>query len=107
MAESDVFFGAANGPPGRVNSVAEQLQLDGLPPPDTKRWVVRRKAAVVAAVLNGVITMEEALHRYQLTEEELLSWQRACEAYGLAGLRATGIQQYRSSRLPREPRSRR
>ena len=51
--------------------------------------------------------MEEALRRYQLTEEEFLSWQCAFEAYGLAGLRATRIQQYRGSRLRRDPRSRR
>jgi hypothetical protein len=57
--------------------------------------VVRRKAAVVAAVRAGKITMEEALRRYQLTEEEFLSWQRALESHGLPGLRATRIQQYR------------
>jgi hypothetical protein len=51
--------------------------------------------------------MEEALRRYQLTEEEFLSWQRAFEAHGLAGLHATRIQQYRGSRPPRDPRSRR
>jgi hypothetical protein len=51
--------------------------------------------------------MEEALRRYQLAEQEFLSWQRAFEAHGLAGLRATRIQQYRVSRLPRDPRSRR
>jgi hypothetical protein len=81
--------------------------MGDLPPPNTKRWVVRRKAAVVAAVHSGRITMEEALSRYQLTEEEFLSWQRAFEAHGLAGLRATRVQQYRSPRLPRGPRSRR
>ena len=75
-----------------------------LPPPNTKRWVVRRKAAVVAAVRSGTITMEEALRRYQLTEEEFLSWLRAYEAHGLAGLRATRVQQYRQ---PRRPKSRR
>ena len=64
---------------------------DELPPPTTKRWVVRRKAAVVAAVLAGVITVEEACRRYQLSEEELLAWQRAFEANGLRGLRATRI----------------
>ena len=47
-----------------------------LPPPNTTRWVVRRKAAVVAAVRAGVITVEEACRRYQLSEEEFLSWQR-------------------------------
>jgi Protein of unknown function (DUF1153) len=80
---------------------------DDLPPPNTKRWVVRRKAAVVAAVRSGRITLEEALRRYQLTEEEYRSWERAFEAYGLAGLRATRIQQYRGPRPPRGPRSRR
>ena len=81
--------------------------MGDLPPPDTKRWVARRKAAVVAAVRSGRITMEEVLRRYQLTEEEFLSWQRAFEAHGIAGLRATRVQQYRESRPPRRPRPRR
>ncbi len=50
---------------------------------------------------------EEALRRYHPTEEEFLSWQRAFEAHGLPGLRATRIQQYRGSGPPRDPRSRR
>jgi hypothetical protein len=53
-----------------------------LPPTDTKRWVARRKAAVVTAVRTGKITLEEALRRYQLSEEEFRSWQRAFETYG-------------------------
>jgi len=69
--------------------------MDDLPPADTRRWVVRRKAAVVAAVDSGKITIEEACRRYQLSEEEFLSWQRAFQAHGLAGLRTTRIQQYR------------
>jgi hypothetical protein len=77
--------------------------MGDLPPPNTKRWVVRRKAAVVAAVRSGRITMEEALRRYQLSEEEFLSWQRALEAHGLAGLRATRVQRYREPRSPRGP----
>jgi len=84
-----------------VNSVIEESALrappmNDLPPPNTTRWVTRRKAAVVAAVRNSKITIEEALRRYQLSEEEFLSWQRAFEAHGLAGLRATRVQQYRS-----------
>jgi len=51
--------------------------------------------------------MEEALRRYQLSEEEFLSWQRTFETHGLAGLRATRVQQYRRSRLSKGPRSRR
>ena len=80
---------------------------DDLPPPNTKRWVVRRKAAVVAAVRVGRITMQEALRRYQLTDEEFLSWQRVFEAHGLPGLRATRVQQYRELRRPRRARLRR
>ena len=81
--------------------------MGDLPPPNTRRWVVRRKAAVVAAVGAGKITMEEALRRYQLTEEEFLSWRRAFESLGLPGLRATRIQQYREPRRPRGLRTRR
>lgn len=80
---------------------------DNLPPPNTRRWVVRRKAAVVTAVRTGRITLEEALQRYQLTEEEYRSWERAFEQHGLAGLRSTRLQQYRGPRPGRGPRSRR
>ena len=71
-----------------MNNVVELLSLRAptvgdLPPPNTQRWVARRKAAVVAAVRNGTITMEEALRRYQLTEEEFFSWQRAFEPMAL------------------------
>jgi transposase-like protein len=69
-----------------------------LPDPKTKRWVVRRKAAVVAAVRAGEITIEEACRVYQLSEEEFRSWDRAFELHGLAGLRTTRIQRYRRSR---------
>ena len=70
----------------------------GLPPPDIKRWTFRRKAAVVSAVANGELTREEACRRYQLTEEEFVSWQQAFETHGLPGLRSTRLQQYRSIR---------
>ena len=66
-----------------------------LPPPDTKRWVMRRKAEVVAGVRSGLISLEEACRRYTLSVEEFLSWQASIEEYGLAGLRTTRIQQYR------------
>ena len=78
-----------------------------LPPANTRRWVVRRKAAVVAAVQSGEITLEEACRRYELTEEEFRSWQRDYERHGLAGLRATRVQQYRPAPTPRPRRPRR
>ena len=71
------------------------LTLADLPPHSTKRWVIRRKAEVVAAVRGGLLTLEEACERYQLTMEEFLSWQKAIDQHGLPGLRATRVQQYR------------
>ncbi len=81
------------GPDGRL------LTLDDLPPPGTTRWVIRRKAEVVLAVRGGLLTLEEACERYTLTIEEFLSWQRSIDRHGLAGLRTTRIQHYRTSRF--------
>ena len=50
--------------------------LENLPPPNTTRWVIRHKAAVVVAVRSGRMTIEEVCHAYQLSEEEFLSWER-------------------------------
>jgi hypothetical protein len=68
-----------------------------LPPPDTKRWVARRKAVVVNAVRNGAISLEEVCRRYELSVEEFLAWQRAIDAHGVAGLRVTRLQIYRDT----------
>ena len=76
------------------------MLMTNLPPADTRRWVVRRKAAVVAAVQSGKLTIEEACRRYNLSEEEFRAWQRAFEAHGLPGLRATRLQQYRAPPSP-------
>lgn len=73
------------------------ITLDRLPPPETKRWVIRRKAEVIAAVRAGVLTLEEACQRYSLSIEEFLSWQRLVDSHGLPGLRVTRLQDYRSS----------
>ena len=71
------------------------LFLSDLPPANTKRWVIRRKAVVVAAVRGGLISMEQACDRYGLTVEEYQAWQRAADRFGMPGLRVTRIQHYR------------
>ena len=76
-------------------AAAMPVALTELPPVTTTRWVTRRKAAVVAAVREGVLTLEEACRRYQLSVEEFTSWQRLVDRHGLPGLRATRIQEYR------------
>jgi hypothetical protein len=69
--------------------------MESPPFDNTKRWVARRKAAVVAAVRSGKLTLEQACCCYQLSEEEFRSWERAFDIHGLAGLRATRFRQYR------------
>ena len=90
--------------PQRVNSKGEKyvigptgapLTLSDLPPRETERWVIRRKAEVVAAVRGGLLTLDEACERYRLTNEEFLGWQKSIDSHGMAGLRTTRIQQYR------------
>ena len=72
------------------------VSLDSLPPPETKRWVIRRKAEVVAAVRAGLLSLDEACARYTLSVEEFLSWQRLVDSHGLPGLRVTRLQDYRA-----------
>jgi hypothetical protein len=71
------------------------LTINDLPPPNTQRWVIRRKAEVVAAVRGGLLSLDDACERYGLTNEEFLAWQQSIDRYGMPGLRTTRIQQYR------------
>ena len=88
----------------RVNSKGEKyvigptgapLTQSDLPPANTERWVILRKAEVVAAVRGGLLTLDDACDRYRLTNEEFLNWQQSIDRHGLAGLRTTRLQQYR------------
>jgi hypothetical protein len=78
-----------------IGPTGAPLTVRDLPPPNTGRWVIRRKAEVVAAVRGGLISIEDALERYNLTADEFASWQRSIERHGMAGLRTTRLQQYR------------
>ena len=78
-----------------IGPLGEPLTLADLPSPKTKRWVIRRKAEVVAAVNGGLLSIDDVLERYGLTLEEFASWQRAVDRSGMQGLRVTRIQHYR------------
>lgn len=82
-----------------IGPLGERLTIACLPPSDTARWVVRRKAEVVAAVSGGLLTLDEACERYSLALEEFTSWQRSVERSGMAGLRVTRTQEYRDKYL--------
>src|SRR3546814_14600001 len=79
-----------------IGPLGEPLTLDSLPPRDTTRWVVRRKAEAVAAVSGGLLSVDEACERYGLTLEEFASWQRAVDRSGMPGLRVTRVQHSRA-----------
>ena len=70
------------GPTGR------RMTLADLPAPNAERWVIRRKAEVVAAVRGGLLSVEDACSRYSLSLEEFLSWRWSIDVYGPARLRA-------------------
>jgi hypothetical protein len=71
-------------------------RLSDLPPPETERWVAKRKAQVVGAVRDGRLTLDEACTRYRLSPDEFLTWERMIDRHGLPGLRVTRVQRYRT-----------
>jgi len=79
-----------------IGPLGEPLTLESLPAAGTTRWVVRRKAEVVAAVSGGLLTVDEVCERYSLSVEEFAGWQRAVDRSGMPGLRVTRIQHYKS-----------
>jgi hypothetical protein len=63
------------------------VPLPTLPPAGTRRWVARRKAQVVEAVMSGILKLDEALRRYELSIEEFSAWKRRFYRSGVDGLR--------------------
>ena len=78
-----------------IGPLGEALTLEALPPPTTTRWVIRRKAEVVAAVNGGLMSIDQACDRYSISLEEFTSWQRAVDRSGMPGLRVTRLKHYR------------
>ncbi|MDO5613430.1 MAG: DUF1153 domain-containing protein [Paracoccus sp. (in: a-proteobacteria)] len=70
------------------------LSIVDLPPVNT-RWVASRKAVVVHAVAHGLISRDEAIRRYDLSEEEFDSWVSAIERHGARALKVTALQKFR------------
>lgn len=85
-----------------IGPLGEALTVEKLPPTDAPRWTVRRKAEVVAAVEGGLLSLEDACHRYSLSIEEFTSWKRALDRSGMPGLRVRRIQEYRDFNDRRE-----
>jgi hypothetical protein len=50
----------------------------------------------VTAVRTGVLSLDEACRRYNLSVEEFQAWEEALAKHGLGGLRTTRIRTYRA-----------
>jgi len=74
--------GQVIGPDGTI------LTCANLPPRNTRRWVPRRKAEVIAAVDGGLLSLTDACTRYEISQEEFRAWVQAYARHGLPGLRA-------------------
>lgn len=90
-----MFLKKVDGPRAVTLPDGSVMTRADLPPADTTRWVASRKAAVVRAVLHGLISRAEALERYGLSDDEFDGWLRATRDHGVAALRATAVQKYR------------
>ncbi|MBT7942470.1 MAG: DUF1153 domain-containing protein [Alphaproteobacteria bacterium] len=80
---------------GGLSPSGKLMTFKDLPPAGTQRWVIRRKAEVVAGVHGGLISLEQACRRYELSVDEFRSWEKLLKDHGMAGLRTTRAKKYR------------
>jgi len=64
-------------------------------PSGSERWIARRKATVVQAIGHGLLSRDEAIARYGLTEEELEGWIFTATRMGTAALKVKAIRKNR------------
>ena len=84
---------------GRVSYVigpdGSPLTLADLPAPEHEAMGYPAQGGSGGGCPRRTSSLDEACRRYTLTVEEFLAWQRAIDRFGMAGLRATRVQQYR------------
>ena len=90
-----MYLKKVNGPRAVTLPNGTIMTRADLPDPSTRRWVASRKAAVVRAISADLISREDALKQYELSEEELDAWHVAVSHHGEVALKATMIQRYR------------
>ena len=69
-----------------------------LPSPETVRWTANKKFIVVRAVRGNLISLEDALKRYHMTEREFLIWEQGLKDDGVTGLMVTRFQRRRRAK---------
>lgn len=90
-----MYLKKLDGPRAVTLPDGSYLTLADLPPETTTRWVASRKATVVRAVLYGLLSQEDALNRYSLSDEEFQEWVSAMSRHGEAALKTTLLKKFR------------
>jgi len=90
-----MYIRKTQGPRQVTLSDGRILTQGDLPAASTTRWVASRKAVIVHAVESGLISQEEALQRYGISDEELTHWCTAFARFGESGLKNMAIQRCR------------
>ena len=90
-----MYLKKVDGPRAVTLGDGSVMTIADLPPARTRRWVASRKAAVVRGVVHGLISKDDALKRYSLSEDEFIEWVRAVSTHGESALKATMVQKYR------------
>jgi transposase-like protein len=78
------------------------MELKDLPSPETRRWTPRRKAQIVLAVQDRVITREGVKRIYNMSDQELISWEKRFRMGDTKALRVY----YLPKDTPKSPRKR-
>ncbi len=68
------------------------ISLSDLPPQSTTRWVASNKAAVVKVFMAGLISKEDILERYELSDEEFECWLNRFVAGGKNALKIVNLR---------------
>ena len=90
-----MYLKKVDGPRAVTLPDGTKMTRADLPDPGTRRWVASRKAAVVRAVAAGLMSRDEAVSTYRLSDEEFDGWTKAVATHGEAALKATAVQRYR------------
>ena len=90
-----MYLKKVDGPRAVTLTDGTVMTLADLPPDTTLRWVASRKAAVVRGVVYGLISKDDALVRYGISDDEFIEWVRAVSTHGEAALKTTMVQKYR------------
>jgi hypothetical protein len=90
-----MYLKKVDGPRAVTLGDGSVMTIADLPSARTRRWVASRKAAVVRGVVHGLISKDDALKRYSLSEDEFIEWVRAVSTHGESALKATMVQKYR------------